>query len=332
MGLFALGFLLLGSAGKYLFNLFFPEAAEEDEKKPEPRPKDPSTTPRDDGPDEPEDKWTRPLGQTGAEVSIFGLGGGGVLARADRKNEAVELLQEALDLGVNYIDTAPTYGSSEQHIGEVMKTRRNEVFLATKTLDRSYDGTMELFETSLRALQTDYIDLYQLHGIKDVEDAEQALGSDGALRAMKQLKNEGVVRFIGVTGHRDPEPLCFLLEKATFDAALIPLNPAEVHFRSFKKQFVDFALECDVGIIAMKTTAYGRLVEPEGPFSMQKLLEYTCSLPISTAVVGLSSSEQLHENVQICRELDTLSEEEMQKLEQKAAASHQHANFFKTEW
>ena len=107
-------------------------------------------------------------------------------------------------MGVNYIDTSAMYGGglSEQRIGRVMRTRRNEVFLATKTHDRTYDGTLRLAEQSLKRLQTDHIDLYQIHNIRLHEDLDTVFSKNGAIHAMERLRDEGVIRFIGITGHR----------------------------------------------------------------------------------------------------------------------------------
>ena len=278
--------------------------------------------------------WQRKLGKTGEQVSLLGLGGAGIIARADKSGEAVETVKRAVELGINYIDTAPTYGdgTSEKHIGEAVKPHRRKVFLATKTLDRSYDGTMKLIEKSLERLQTDYIDLYQLHGLEDNEDVKKAFDSHGAVQALLKLKEEGVVKFIGITGHRKPEPLQWALKHENFDCILIPLNPAEVHFQSFQKGMLELALEKKVGIVAMKVAAYGRLFRQEGINSMSQAFKYTASLPISTAVVGVSSLRELEENAAICRDFTPLRSEQMEELEKMTKPYQEEANFYKLEW
>lgn len=336
MGGFGLLWLALGGMGTYLFRQLrgAPAGDEEqslDEPGADPEP-GPESTPKDEPGVEPDEAWLRPLGDTGAMVSLFGLGGGGIVARADRRDEALTLVQRALDLGVNFIDTAPTYGASESHIGEAVSGRRQGVFIATKTLDRSYDETMRLFERSLDNLQTSYIDLHQIHGIRDEEDARAVLERGGALQALKELRDEGAVRFIGVTGHRDPSALRLMVEREDFDCVLVPLNPAEVHLRSFKDDLLDYAIEQDLGIIAMKVAAYGRLLDDSGGFCMPELLGYVCSLPISTAILGVSSLEELEENVRICRGFAPYTRAEMTQLEERAEANHEYLNFYKTEW
>ncbi len=281
-----------------------------------------------------ESAWKRSLGKTGFEVSIFGLGGGGIIARAERKDQAMELIEHALEAGVNFIDTAPTYGSgaSERHIGEALQKRREAVFLATKTLDRTYDGTMRQVERSLENLRTGTLDLYQVHGIRDHDDAESIFQEGGVMQAMEQLKQEGVVRHIGITGHRSPGPLRFVMERFHFDCVLIPLNPAEVHFQSFQEGLLPYALQKQVGVVAMKVPAYGRLLREGGIASMQQALRYVYTLPISTAIVGLSSLEELAENVGIAREFTPCSPAEMKRLEELAQPYQEEANFFKVEW
>ncbi len=339
IGALAFLWLALGGLGRYVVRLFRPAQVDENEEDAPPKRVEetrPEPTPREE-PEENEDPeagqgWMRPLGDTGAMVSLFGLGGGGIIARVARKDDAVALVKEALDLGVNFIDTAPTYGdrTSELHIGEAIRGRRREVFLATKTLDRTYDETMRLFEGSLESLQTSYVDLYLVHGIRDEEDARAALQPGGAVQALKELQQEGSVRFIGLSGHRDPAPLRFMLQREEFDCVLIPLNPAEVHFRSFKDDLLGFASDQGIGVVAMKVPAYGRLLGDT--FSMPQLLRYAGSLPISTAIVGLASLEELRENVQVCRDLTPYTPREIAHLEKRAEPLQESANFFKTEW
>jgi aryl-alcohol dehydrogenase-like predicted oxidoreductase len=145
----------------------------------------------------------RPLGKTGHQVSIYGLGGLFTVARHDRHDEAVEIVNRALDTGVNYIDTSALYGhgASELNIGTVMRERRDEVFLASKSHDYTYDGTMALVQQSLRRLQTDHLDLYQHHFLGELGQLEQLRQKHSARQAFERLRDEGVIRYIGVTGH-----------------------------------------------------------------------------------------------------------------------------------
>src|SRR5215475_3041101 len=141
----------------------------------------------------------RPLGQTGSDVTLFGLGGEGVLRTYDRAAEAVRVIHRALDHGVNYCDTAPAYAGSLDYYGAALGERRSEVFLASKTHERSRDGSLRLLEDSLRRLRTDHLDLWQLHDLRTPADLDRIFGKGGALEALVQARAQGRVRFLGVT-------------------------------------------------------------------------------------------------------------------------------------
>jgi len=276
----------------------------------------------------------RRLGRTGQLVPVFGLGGGGLFHLRNQREEALRILERALELGVGYVDTAPQYGDgvSEETIGEGLEGRRDEGFLATKTLYRGYDDAMRAVERSLRRLRTDVIDLYQVHGLRTAGETERVVADDGAAAAMERLREEGVVRHIGVTGHYNPEVLLTAIRRRDFDCVLIPLNPADVHYRPFQTGLLDESLERDLGVIAMKVVAYGRLLREDGVRSMREALGYTLSFPVSTAIVAVSSIEELEENVEIAREFQQLSREEQSRLEELAGAYERDGNFFKYEW
>ena len=274
----------------------------------------------------------RELGKTGSMVSILGLGGSFLVSARDRPEDAEELVHRALDLGINYIDTAPSYGSSEENIGRVMGERRKEVFLASKTLDRTYDGTMRLFEQSLQRLQTDYLDLLQIHGLHSENDLSQIMAEGGALKALKDLKREGLIRFTGVTGHRDPAVMLEAIEKYDFDCVLLALNPADRFYQPLQEAILPRALEKNMGIIAMKVAAYGRIFKDNGLNSMEKALGYALSFPVSTALVGMSTLDELTENARLAREFEQLTPEELQQLEELVEPYQDEINFFKKEW
>ncbi|WP_291321948.1 aldo/keto reductase [Desulfonatronospira sp.] len=276
----------------------------------------------------------RKLGRTGHQVSIFSLGGEATVQQAGRQDEAVAILEKALDLGVNYIDTSPTYGGggSESNIGRVMARRRKEVFLASKTQDRTYDGTMRLIEQSLERLETDYLDLYQVHNVRVNNDVDQALGRQGAVRAMEKLKSEKVIRNIGITGHKDPDVLIQGITRYDFDTVLLTLNAGDIYYRPFQEDLLEKAAEKQMGIIAMKVTAVSRILKPGGAVSMQEALGYTLSFPVSTAIVGISSVEQVEENARIAREFESFSSNKLARIEDKVRPNQDQANFFKHYW
>lgn len=275
----------------------------------------------------------RPLGKTGFEVALLGLGGQSTLQDPDRPEDAEAIVNRALDLGINYIDTSPRYGdtTSEKHLGRIMASRRSEVFLATKTADRTYDGTMRQVEDSLKRLQTDHLDLYQIHNLRLEDELLAILGKDGALKAFEKLKDDGVIRFMGVTGHKDPALMLDAIRAFPFDTVLMSLNVGDIHDRSFKEQLLGEAVKREMGIIAMKLTANGRL-KPGEMFTIKEMLEYVFTLPVSNAIVGISSLAELEENVKIAGSFTPLSNKEMTALEDKAKPLAYPANYFKHEW
>ncbi len=273
----------------------------------------------------------RPLGRTGHRPKLFSLGGQATLEQQGKLDESVEIINRAIDLGVNYIDTAAAYGRgiSQQYIGEVMATRRGEVFLATKTHRRTRDESLELLEQSLESLQTDHLDLWQLHNITRDEQLDQIFGKDGAIEALVQAKEEGTVRFLGITGHYDPGVLLNGINRFDFDTILMALNPADPHFLPFTEELLPVANRKGMGVIAMKIPARGELFREGGITSMRDALTWTFSQPISTAIVGCDTVEQLEENVQIATEFEELPQEEMERISGLTAHYQTEAAFFK---
>ncbi len=276
----------------------------------------------------------RRLGKTGVTVKAFSLGGEATVQMRNRRDEAIAIIDRALDLGVNYIDTSPRYGGggSESNIGEVMARRRDEVFLATKTHDRSYDGTMRLVEQSLARLQTDHIDLYQVHNVRTESDVTQALGDRGAVQALERLRADGTIRFTGISGHRDPGVLLRAIREHPFDCLLMSLNAADLHIRPFQTELLQEATAREMGIIAMKVAAVGRIFREGGITSMEEALGYTLSFPVSTAIVGVSTIRELEENVDIARRFTPFESEQMERMEALTAGYADQGNFFKLQW
>jgi uncharacterized protein len=275
----------------------------------------------------------RPLGSTGSSVTRLGLGGQITVEYADQAIDAEAIIHRALDLGINYIDTSPRYGdtASETNIGRVMAQRRNEVFLATKTKERTYSGVMHQVEESLQRLQTDHLDLYQIHNLRVEEELRTILALDGAMRAFTELKEQGIIRFAGVTGHKDPALMKKAIASYPFDTILMPMNVGDVYHASFQDGVLPAAVSRKMGIIGMKVTAKGRLT-PGADFTMQELLGYVLTLPVTTAIVGIGTLEELEENVKIVQAFAPFSDDTMSLLEKRAAPMAYPANFFKHEW
>ena len=243
----------------------------------------------------------------------------------------MKIINRALDLGVNYIDTAAAYGSgiSERNIGMVMQSRRSEVFLASKTHDRTYDGSMRLLENTITQPKTDHLDAWQLHRIDTDDDLEQIFSDKGAIKALEKARDEKMVRFLGVTGHRDPFVLKKAIQRYDFDTILMALNAADRHHLSFIDNLLPLAVEKQMGIIGMKVVARGRIFREGGLTSMEQAMRYVLTLPVSTVIVGISNLAELEENVQIAKDFRPYDAEEMLHLEDLTKPYHTDATWFK---
>ena len=275
------------------------------------------------------------LGKTGVEVSILALGGViGMQRPPAEDHDPVAIAETALDLGITYFDTAPSYnsGQSESNYGQVLARRRDEVFLACKTGDRSYDGTMRSVEQSLRRLRTDHLDLLQIHGVSAGEDPSGWGQPDGVVTALRKLREQSVTRFIGITGHDDAAVLRRAIEMYEFDTLLTTLNPVGRR-RPFREDLLPVANRQQMGVIAMKVMGGGNGCLVAGnPFkqvlrpyhdetsqqvSARALIRYTLGLPISVAVIGVASIDQLKTNITIVREAKPMTTAEQQGLEKR---------------
>jgi hypothetical protein len=273
----------------------------------------------------------RPLGGTGHQVRLFSLGGQAVIEKPGTDEVSVAIVNRAIDLGVNYLDTAAGYGRgiSETYYGQVLKTRRKEVFLASKTRDRTRDGSLKILDESLKRLQTDHLDLWQLHNVMRDEEVDQILGKGGAIEALQQARDQKMVRFLGITGHYDPDVLIRAIERFPFDTILMALNPADKHRLSFIDKLLPLANQKKMGVIAMKIPARGRLFKEGGITSMRDAMTYVMTLPISTVIVGVDSVQQLEENVAIARDFKPMAAADMARLEGLTTGYVSDASWFK---
>jgi uncharacterized protein len=297
---------------------------------------------------------TRNLGKTGYKVGIFSLGGQAALEHANNFDNAVPILERALDLGVNYIDTSSIYGGperwSEQYVGTVMKTRRNEAFLATKTKERTREGSLRMIEKSLKLLNTDHVDLWQLHDVGLPVDVDAIFAKGGAMEALVEMQEQKVVRYLGVTGHYRPEALMDAVNRHPFDCILMAMNAADTHIHSFTDQLLPLVVEKQMGIIGMKVPSRGRLlsswtpptVEQQkhmwegsaiatrpGVMTMRDAMHFTLTHPVSTVIVGCDNIAQLEENVKIAQDFTPLSQGQMAHLNEIAAPVAEASLFFR---
>jgi aryl-alcohol dehydrogenase-like predicted oxidoreductase len=252
----------------------------------------------------------RPFGATGVTVPLIGYGTAPLGKEHISRAHAEMCLNHAIDRGITYLDTSPDYGS-EPHLGAVMRSRRKEVFLATKVNNRSKQGVLEELQKSLEKLQTDHVDLIQIHAVNAFADLEQALADDGAVAALEEARRQDMVRFIGITGHARPEILAYALREFHFDSVLCALGMAD-HLVSAPDQFLlPVARERNTAVIAMKVMGHGTFP------NVARGLRYSLGLPgVSLAIVGMDKPEQIDQNVETVTEFQPLTEQEYEQLVQ----------------
>lgn len=298
---------------------------------------------------------TRNLGRTGFRVGIFGLGGQGALEKVNNEAVALPIIQRALDLGVNYFDTSAIYGGperwSEQYLGKGLKGRRDQVFIASKTKERTRDAALRNIEVSLKLLDTDHIDCWQLHDVGVQEDIDQIFGKGGAIEALIEARDQKMVRHLGITGRFRPEALIEGIRRFPFDTVLMGLNAADKYYYPFEKDLLPLAVEKQMGIIGMKVMARGRILSTWTPPSVEaqkkswegtgaiattpgtltkhETMFYTLSLPISTAIIGCDSVAQVEECVQLARDFTPLNKAQMDSLTAKTEPIAKQALFFR---
>ncbi len=240
----------------------------------------------------------RVLGKVGKEVSILGLGLGSVFTRPykDDRDAAQQLLGNALDMGINYFDTARGYGESEEIIGPFIEKHRDDIFLVSKSGDRSYDGFMRECETSLKNLRTDHLDLLHLHSFEPKRDTDLAAVERGAVKAVRELKEQGVVGHFGITGHSGAQVLMDAIKAFDPDAILTTFPADRPDEGRYEDELLPLARERRMGVIAMKTIRHARESDLRG----SDLVRYALSLKgVCTAIVGLDTLAHLQENAKM---------------------------------
>ncbi len=253
-------------------------------------------------------KPERALGATGVRVPLVGYGTAPLGSKEVTPEQAQRCLNLAIDLGITYLDTSPDYGS-EPHVGAVMRTRRDEVFLATKVNRRSRQGVLDEVKESLKNLQTDHVDLIQVHSVSAWADLEEALAPDGAIAGLEQARAEGLVRFIGITGHARPELLGHALTRYPFDTVLVACGMVDRLITSPGTFLLPRAREKNVGVIAMKTLGHGEVK------NIDLALRYSLGLEgVSLAIVGMDVPVQIQQIADIAARFTPLAEEEEARL------------------
>jgi predicted aldo/keto reductase-like oxidoreductase len=299
---------------------------------------------------------TRVFGRTGAQVTILAIGCGNRLWAAYREEErGVQALNLALDSGIRYFDTAQGYGNgiSETWVGKATAGRRNEVFIATKTGARGYDDVLTRCDQSLQRLQTDHLDVLHIHGLGREDDLER-IEKEGAIRALYHLRDQKIVRFIGITSHHDPVALAKALERHDFDCTQMALNaglqglspdgdgywkkggvsdfygdpipPTPYPSASFEEVALPVAVRKNLGIVAMKITGQESLIGTRpAKAEASELIRYALSLPVSVATCGMPALQFIRQNAELAASFEPMPKPEMQKLSGRIAAANKAA-------
>lgn len=238
---------------------------------------------------------TRSFGRDSHQVSLLGFGAQRIVDEHDcTEEQAIAIIRRAVELGVNYFDTAPSYsdGQSESRVGLGLRGLRDKVWIATKTGGRKRDLALRDLEGSLKRLGTDYVDEWRVHNVMQPHDLEAVFAKGGALEALIEAREQGMVRKLSISGHTDPRLLAEAIRRFPFDSALVALSALDHFIYSFAHEFVPLAVEKGVAVIGMKVMALGQLA----PWTEQAL-RYTWSLPVSTAVLGVSKMNELEADV-----------------------------------
>ncbi len=242
----------------------------------------------------------RKFGETGMEVSILGLGGGSALLAASEADR-VKIIEKALELGVNYFDTAESYGkerASEKLYGQVLPAHRSKIYITSKSEDRTHDGVMRSVEASLKALKTDHLDVLHVHAVGKKDEPANWGKPDGVVTALRKLRDQKVIRSMALSGHESPEKLKEAIEMYDFNSVLMALNASKN--KAFREVALPAAAKKNMGIVAMKTTR-GLVGEGEGKANARQLLGWAWSQPVHVAIVGMTTLQNLEENVSLAK-------------------------------
>ena len=263
----------------------------------------------------------RPLGKTGIEVSAIGMGGYH-LGSAKTQKDAMEMVARAIDAGITFFDNAWDYhdGQSEEYLGQALKGKRDRVVVMTKvcTHGRSKDVAMQQLEQSLRRLQTDHLDVWQIHEVIYENDPDLIFAPGGAIEALSLAKQQGKVRAVGFTGHKDPRiHLKMLSNDFPFDTVQMPLNCLDATFRSFETSVLPELQKRGIAPLGMKSMGGSGEIVTNGAATPEEALRYAMSLPVATTISGMESMEVLEQNVAIASNFTPMSAQEMQVLRDK---------------
>ena len=260
---------------------------------------------------------TNVFGNTSQQVTVVGLGGEGILRSYGRKTQAVEVIHEAIGQGISYFDSARVYSDSEVYYGMVWGSnpeKRSEIFQTSKSASRDRQGALADLEQTLERMNTDYLDLWQIHDVRTEEEIQEIAGPGGALEVFVEARSAGKVRFIGVTGHHDPQILTRAVREWPVDSVMMPINPVEELLDGFLTSILPIAKEKGVAIIGMKTLGGSHYLLPQLGVTAESLIKYALSQDITVALVGCSTPEEVRTLAQEGAEQTPLSEKEKTQL------------------
>jgi aryl-alcohol dehydrogenase-like predicted oxidoreductase len=266
----------------------------------------------------------RTLGRTGAKVSILAFGCGSRFLMYTDEDKAQAALNHAVDLGITYLDTAYAYGDgkSETRVGQFLKDRRKDVWVATKIPDRTRDEFMRRLESSLKRLQTDHVDLLHIHSLRHEDDLAKIEAPDGALKGLLEAREQKMTRAIGMTSHTSGEVLASAIERHDLDCVQMALNASRNG--RFEELALVAARKKNLGVIAMKVTGQEFLLgSGNGKSDITSLLQYSLSLPVTTAVVGMPKLEMLEHNISVAKNFSQLPDNDMDRLRDAVQPSRQ---------
>ncbi len=274
---------------------------------------------------------TRPFGRTGIPVSILALGGWH-LGLPKTEKESTRLVHAALDGGITFMDNAWDYndGVSETRLGKALVGRRDKVFLMTKACPHGRDArtAMRQLEESLRRLKTDYLDLWQLHEVIFDDEPARYFAPGGAVEALDRARQQGKVRFVGFTGHKNPDlHLQMLAHDYPWDSCQLPLNCFDATFRSFERRVLPELNRRGIAAIGMKSLGGdGRAVQAKA-VTPQEAIRYTLSLPIATLVSGIDTMRVLRQNLAIAQGFRPITARQRQTLLRRVASTARDGRF-----
>ena len=280
----------------------------------------------------------RQMGKTGEKVSVIGLGGHHI-GRPKDEQEGIRIIRSAIDRGVTFMDNCWDYhnGGSELRMGKALKDGyREKVFLMTKLDSHSKAGAAKQIDESLKRLQTDHVDLMQFHEVIRIDDPDRIFAPGGSMEAVQEAKKAGKIRFIGFTGHKDPEMHLKMLEVAKknnfhFDASQMPLNVMDAHFRSFEQRVLPVLVKEGIGVLGMKSMG-DSLILQSGVVKPIECLHYAMNLPTATVITGIDSMKILDQAIEAVRTFKPMSKAEIAALLSRTAklASSGKYELFKT--